>query len=308
MRISENSLDPYLLRVFSILLAERSVSRTALQLNQSQPAISAALKQLRLILGDPLLVREKGGMVPTARALALVDHANGALAAIDHMTGNSAKFDPSTSQHVFKVGVPDYLAPTFFARLVAAFRRDAPNATISMHSLGPEFDFERALTDGSLEIVIGNWPEPPDDMHRSTLIHDEIVCLVDARHPLAKRTMTIDDYQRATHIVPLPYAPTQRGLIDTTLAAHQIERKARIVVQSFKLAPLLLQHSDLVFTTTRHFARFFAPLLSLSVVPPPIAFPKMPFYQLWHDRNHQAAAHRWLRDMLAERVRGLDLA
>ena len=69
LRRSDDPLDTYLLRVFVLLISERSVSRTALRLNQSQPAVSAALKRLREILGDPLLVREKGGMVPTERAL-----------------------------------------------------------------------------------------------------------------------------------------------------------------------------------------------------------------------------------------------
>ena len=52
LRRSDDPLDTYLLRVFVLLITERSVSRTALRLNQSQPAVSAALKRLREILGD----------------------------------------------------------------------------------------------------------------------------------------------------------------------------------------------------------------------------------------------------------------
>ena len=54
-----------------MLMAERSVSRAAARLDQSQPAVSAALKRLRDILGDPLLVKDKQRMVPTERALQL---------------------------------------------------------------------------------------------------------------------------------------------------------------------------------------------------------------------------------------------
>ena len=71
--------DTYLLRVLCTLLSERSVSRTAIKLNQSQPAISVALKRLRTIFHDPLLVREKGGMVPTERALEIYAAARVAL-------------------------------------------------------------------------------------------------------------------------------------------------------------------------------------------------------------------------------------
>ena len=37
-----------------------------------------------------------------------------------------------------------------------------------------------------------------------------------------------------------------------------------------------------------------------TIVPMPIEIPAMRFYQLWHDRNHQSEAHRWLRRILAE--------
>ena len=51
-------VDSYLLRVLVTLVSERNVSRTAIRLNQSQPAISSALKRLREIFGDPLVLKE----------------------------------------------------------------------------------------------------------------------------------------------------------------------------------------------------------------------------------------------------------
>src|SRR5690606_28897107 len=181
-RRGSETLDTYLLKVFSILMTERSVSRTALKLNQSQPAISVALKNLRLILKDPLLVREKGGMVPTDRALAIYEHARTALASIDSMLVADEAFEPDSSRQVFRIGSPDYLAPAFAASVVTRFRREAPHAQLVLHALGPDFDFERSLAEGDLDVVIGNWPEPPDRMHLSMLLEDEIVCMMAADH------------------------------------------------------------------------------------------------------------------------------
>ena len=112
--------------------------------------------------------------------------------------------------------------------------------------------------------------------------------------------MTEKQYLWATHVVPLPYSPSQRGVIDMHLAAMRVSRDARVVVQSFYLAPYLLPGTDLVFTTSRHFARFFANLLPLAILPSPIAFPPVRFYQLWHDRTQDSESHRWLRQLLAE--------
>lgn len=299
-RRSEDQLDTYLLRMLCLLVTERSVSRTALKLNQSQPAVSLALKRLRQILGDPLLVREKSGMVPTERALTLLSHAKGALAEIDRMTFSPESFDPQTSRYEFRIGAPDYLAPIFMAGVVERIRKEAPQVRLSLQSLGPSFDFERSLAEGDLDVVIGNWPEPPHRMHLSMLLEDEVVCLVAASHPLARKGLTAEDYQRAAHIVPMPYSISQRGVVDTMLATHRINRDERVVVQSFTTAPYLLLNSDLVFTTTRHFARFYADLLPLAILPSPIPFPDMRFYLLWHERNHLTPAHRWIRRLLSE--------
>lgn len=305
VRRSAEELDTYLLKVFCLLVAERSVSRVALKLNQSQPAVSVALKRLRAILGDPLLVRDKGGMVPTERALRLLSHAKEALAQIDSMTAHTDVFDPRTTRQDYRVGLPDYLAPVFMDSVSTRLRRQAPHARLTVHSLGPEVDFERSLAEGELDVVIGNWPEPPDRMHLSVLLEDEIVCLVAADHPLARKGLTLEDYQRAAHVVPLPYSISQRGLIDAVLASARIERNECLVVQSFNLAPYLLAGTDLVFTTSRHFATFYAKLLPLAILPAPLAFPLMRFYQLWHARNHQSATHRWLRHLLVECGRDL---
>jgi len=304
-RRSNASLDTYLLKVFCILMAERSVSRTALKLNQSQPAISVALKNLRLIFQDPLLVREKGGMVPTDRALAILDHAKAALESIDTMLDSGEDFDPASSRQVFRIGSPDYLAPAFAASAVARFRREAPHARLVLHALGPDFDFEHSLAEGDLDVVIGNWPEPPDRMHLSMLLEDPIVCLMSADHPLAARGLTLDDFRRVQHIVPTPYSITQRGMIDTELTSLRIQREECVEAQSFMLAPYLLPGTDLVFTTTRHFARYYAGLLPLAIVESPIDFPPMRFYQLWHARNHHAPSHQWLRHLLGDCGRAL---
>ncbi|QEA37675.1 LysR family transcriptional regulator [Pistricoccus aurantiacus] len=293
-------LDTYLLRVLCLLLSERSVSRTAIRMNQSQPAISAALKKLREILDDALLVREKGGMVPTERALELLPHARSALVEIDKLTQEPASFDAASSKQQFRVGAPDYMAPLFTAIAVARFHREAPQAQLSLQVMGPDYDFEDALAQGELDIVIGNWPEPPERMHLARLLDDDIVCLVSSDNPLAKKGLSKEDYLEAGHIVPMRYSLSQRGMIESRLASLREKRREVIAVQSFSLAPYLLQKTNLIFTTSEHFARFYADQLGLTILPSPIDYPQMRFYQLWHDRTHHSPAHRWLRKLFSD--------
>ena len=44
------------------------------------------------------------------------------------------------------------------------------------------------------------------------------------------------------------------------------------------------------------------PLKSFTV---PVKFPPMRFYQLWHERVHQAPEHKWLRDQVSAAAKAL---
>lgn len=107
MSQQREAIDTYLLRVLHTLLMERSVTRAAVKLNQSQPAISAALRRLRDITGDPLLVRGKSGMVPTEYGLRLLEPVQNALREIERIKSSS-----TTSIRPRRSAVTGSAAPT----------------------------------------------------------------------------------------------------------------------------------------------------------------------------------------------------
>jgi len=305
MTRADDPFDAYLLRVLCTLVAERSVSRTAIKLNQSQPAISAALKRLREIVHDPLLVRDKSAMVPTERALDLDRSARIALEQINRLVAAPDRFDPASAEQGFQIGSPDFLTVFFLSRVVEDFRRQAPGSRLMVHPLGVAFDYEQALALGDLDVVIGNWPQPPEHLHLSVILEDDVVCLLGKDHPYARNRMTKEQYLNAAHVVPVPYSVAHRGVVETHLAGMRVKRNATVMLPYFNMAPYLLPRTDLIFTTSRHFAQYFASLLPLAVVRSPIEFPKMRFYQLWHERTHHSQAHRWLRSLLTAAGRGL---
>jgi len=298
-------LDGHLLRVFCVLLEERSVSRTARRLDQTQPAVSAALKRLREVFGDPLLVRDKLDMVPTARALQLRAPAQAAREALARLIAVPQGFDAANATLTFRVGSPDYLAPTLLADVLRRLRAEAPHCRVELHPFGVDFDAERMLADDRLDVIIGNWPEPPEQLHLSLLLEDELVCLVRRGHPLAGQVLTQERYLAAAHVVPMRYSSHQRGVVETHLASLRAVRDARVTVPYFALAPYVVAQTDLVFTTARHFAEPFTRMLPVVMRAVPKGFPAMRFYQLWHERAHHAAAHRWLRGLIAEVGRSL---
>ena len=56
--------------------------------------------------------------------------------------------------------------------------------------------------------------------------------------------------------------------------------------------------SLLVLTTGRHYAERFVSQLPVQVLPCPIEFPRLLYYQLWHERTHASLAGRWLREQI----------
>jgi DNA-binding transcriptional LysR family regulator len=245
-------------------------------------------------------------MVPTERALQLEASVRIVLGELDGLTAPADIFDAATSRQTFRIGTPDYLAPPLMASLVSYLRLTAPRARLLIHSLSPDYDYEAALAEGALDIVIGNWPHPPDHLRMAILLEDEVVCLVAREHPAAGGLMTVADYLGGAHVVPLMYSVTQRGVVESHLAALRMAREPTVTVPYFSMAPHLLPGTDLIFTTSRHFAEHFARSLPLAVVPSPIQFPVMRFYQLWHSRTMHSKSHTWLRSLLSAVARTAD--
>ena len=297
-----DQLDGTLLRVLCALVEERSVTRAARRLGQTQPSVSASLKRLRELFGDPLLVREKLAMVPTARALQLAGKARVVLAALGDLAEPDA-FDPADASIRFRVASPDYLAPSFLAEVARRIGAQAPRCRLELHPLGADFDSERALADDKLDVIVGNWPSPPERLRLLLLLEDDLVCMVRRGHPLAAAPITVADYLDVGHVVPLPYSSVQRGVVETHLTELGVQRDARVVVPYFGLAPHVVATTDLVFTTARHFAESFAGGLPIEILETPAGFPTMRFYQLWHERAHHVPSHRWLRGLIADVAR-----
>src|SRR6202000_2999408 len=95
-------LDLNLLRVFDVMLEERSVTRAGSRLGMSQSAVSHALNRLRHTLGDELFVRTSEGMRPTARAIEIGPSVRSALANLQSAL-TPPDFEPATARRRFNV-------------------------------------------------------------------------------------------------------------------------------------------------------------------------------------------------------------
>jgi DNA-binding transcriptional LysR family regulator len=300
-----DKIELHLVRVLHVLITERSVSRAALKLQSSQPAVSAQLKRLRELTGDTLLVRSGQGMAPTDTALALLEPSANLLREAERLfnpaAGGGKAFDAVACRASFRIAASDYLDPLFLPELVARVKQRAPQATLQLHSLSDEFDYRRQLASGAIDLVIGNWLEPPGELHRSPLLSDEVVCLVADAHPVTRRPLwSVAEYLASEHVAPMPMFAGARGVIDEHLAARGLQRNIVVRTSHFGLIPLMVAGSLLVLTTGRLFSARYTQALPVTIVPCPVAFAPLTYYQLWHDVTHASPALRWLREQVRE--------
>ena len=293
-----DKIDLHLIRVLHTVLTERSVSRAAIRLGMHQPAVSSALKRLRELSGDPLLVRSGSGMVPTDAALRMIEPTASILRSAEVLFSDARGFDPQTATNTFRVAASDYLDPLFLPQFVSQVKAQAPLCKIEIHPLSPDSNYHGHLSLGHVDLVIGNWLKPPEDLHMARLFGDEIVSLVSADHPAVRRGWDADTWLASEHIAPTPLHPGARGIIDQMLDAQNLQRNITARCAHFGLIPDMVASSLLVLTTGRQYCERFAERLSLKILPCPVDFPRLMYYQLWHERTHASSSARWLRDRI----------
>jgi DNA-binding transcriptional LysR family regulator len=293
-----DKIDLHLIRVLHTVLTERSVSRAAIRLGMHQPAVSAALKRLRDYAGDPLLVRSGAGMVPTVAGLRMVEPAANILRDAQRLFSDAREFVPASSRAVFRIAASDYLDPQFLPRLVQAIKESAPLAEIEIHPLSAATDYHAQLASGDVDVVVGNWLTPPLDLHRSQLFTDEVVCMVSDKHPAVRRGWDTAAWLEVDHVAPTATHPGARGVIDEHLANLGLRRHIVARCPHFGLIPGMVASTLLVLTTGRQYCARFVDQLPLRILPCPVQFPPLVYYQLWHERAHTSASSRWLRERI----------
>ncbi|MCH4589775.1 LysR family transcriptional regulator, partial [Achromobacter xylosoxidans] len=147
-------VDLNLLILFQHLLEDRNLSAVARRLDLSQPAVSNALRRLRLAFGDELFVRTAQGMLPTPRAQRLAGPVSEALAMLSQALQDQDAFDAATSTRRFRVAMTDVGEIHFMPRLMEVCVQVAPQVRIdSVRVQGP--DLPREMEAGRVDLAIG---------------------------------------------------------------------------------------------------------------------------------------------------------
>lgn len=303
------TLDLNLLKVFDVVMAERSLTRAADILSLTQPAVSNALRRLREALGDDLLVRKGQRLEPTPRGQALWPAVRDALQRLQAALA-PAPFEPATATTTFVLTMADATAAELTPALVERLATLAPDVSLRVVPLTTR-DPRRVLDEGHADLAIGNFPAVITDLtaraqsgevvayqhHR--LFQGDYVCVMRRGHELARGPFTLDRYCAARHML-VSFSGRAYGFIDEALAAMGRTRRVVLTVNQFFTAGKVVTRSDLLTVLPRHFVNVtgFADQFVLRELPFPS--PAIQVDALWHQRENGSSAHAWLRAQVAD--------
>jgi LysR family transcriptional regulator, low CO2-responsive transcriptional regulator len=204
----ERSITLHQLRTFKAVADHLSFSAAAHELSLSQPSVSYQVKELETALGMDLLDRhgkrvqltQAGGVLYgyARRTLNVLDETALALEELRGLARGTLKVGASTT-----VGI--YLIPV----ALGAFKRLHPGLTISLE-IGNRGQVQDRVLRNELDLAVIGPPLKDPDLVALPFLHDELVLIAPAGHPLTERTgLTLRDLRDEAFIMREPGSGTR---------------------------------------------------------------------------------------------------
>jgi len=290
------SVDLNLLVIFDALMQERHVTRAALRIPMSQPAMSNALARLRHVFKDDLFIRGVGTMEPTPRAIELSESIRQILRQTERLMSSDIHFDPASAEREFSTRMSDLVGCLVLPKVLSALAETAPKVRLDIVHLSPEKTVQ-ALEADQLDFCLSMQLQHASNIRSAVLFMDQMVCVMRADHPLTSGKLTLTRFLEAEHL-RVAMSPTDIRFVDNVLAEQGRTRKVVAKIPHWLLVPPILQKTNLIAVISGKLA---SRLSEEGIKVRPLPFPSKPFSWdiYWHRRNDNSAAHRWIRDLVS---------
>lgn len=303
-------IDLNLLVYFDVLLRECSVTKAANRLGITQPAMSNGLKRLRVLFGDPLLVRTSEGMTPTDRARELKPLVRNAVASAELAIQPIKTFNEVDSDRVFRIMANDYAESTLIPKLLKRLNERAPGIRIDVMTPSDVSFLDVEL--GKVDLAINRFDTMPQSFHQITLWQDDFTCLMRKDNDIFEgNDFTLDAYLSGRHVwvsksgmgVGVGITPEDvqhLGWVDEALGLTGNQREIAVFTRHYQTAVHLAQDVDLIVTVPTRLANLFENSSQFISYPPPFEIPAFELKMAWSPLLHHSADHRWIRALLLE--------
>ena len=186
--ILSNAVELRHLRYFVAVAEMENVSRAALKLHVSQPALSRQIRDLEDELGFCLLERTAKSVRLTDAGRAFLDHARTLLQNADEAV-TKARAVASAEPTELHVGYSPTPTAEILPKTLRAFQQAMPNVHVRTHDWSNK-DILDAIRDGRLQVGLIVPPAKASalqDVRYEELFHERVCVMVAPQHPFARR-------------------------------------------------------------------------------------------------------------------------
>lgn len=295
-----------LLPILRELLRHRNVTYAARALNMSQPAVSDALRRLRQLFNDDILVAQGRGLAPSPLAERLAPRLEEALGGIETLI-SPVEFDPATSSKSFKIATADYVILLLGNELTRHLSIHAPNIAVEFVEANDSSVDD--LRTGNVDLIIApkNLESMPlENFSQQALFDDEFVCMT-AACPGNSRITQGEFFDRRL-VLYTPGGSSTRSVAEVILRQSGEIPMNVMRVPSFLLIPFLIEGTSNIALLQRRLAERLAPSAQFDIHPSPFDFPKLRVVMSWSAGKQHDRMHAWLRQLLLRIAEGLSIS
>jgi DNA-binding transcriptional LysR family regulator len=184
------------LRYFIAVGEEENVSRAALKLHVSQPALSRQMRDLEDELGFLLLTRGAKSVRLTEAGRAFLTEVRAVLQRVEEAV-KAARAIATGARGELHIGYAPSLTARFLPRALRAFQAQSPGVRVKLHDLSTE-EMLAGLREGTLQMAfVVRLPALLRGLRFEELARDPFCLAVAPKHPLAgRRTVKLADVAR----------------------------------------------------------------------------------------------------------------
>lgn len=195
------------LRYLVILSEERNMTRAAVRLHLTQPALSQALHGLELRLGMLMFERVPRGVELTGSGKAFIGYARTAVAAADAAEAAAARLAANRRNQIVIAFTTGLIA--IASRLVCSLRKHDTSLQITMKCMSVT-TLEQALATGTVDIGVACPQLRAHGVETAPALAASLVALISADHALARRHVVRLEHLATTKLVG-PWAQELNG-------------------------------------------------------------------------------------------------
>ena len=212
-------------------------------------------------------------------------------------------FDPK-SAHRFSLAVTDYVGLVLLPELLGALSREGPLLDVEVRNIDGWQLPVAELDAGRLDVALSFFRDVPQHLSRELLLEERFLCVVRQDHPSVRTRLGIRQFADLPHLLVSPRADVT-GVVDASLAAHDLTRRVNVTVPHFMAAPAILAATPCIATLPARITRMGQRLTRLRALPPPLRLPTFSVEMVWHPQTEHHPPSRWLRERIREAARAL---